>query len=99
MGLAIEKTMGEKTILALKGRLDTTTTPEFEEVLKEIGAETKKLILDFSEVQYVSSAGLRAILKGQKLMNTKGSMKLLHVNDSIMDIFEITGFIDFLTIE
>ena len=61
MGLAIEKTMGEKTILALKGRLDTTTTPE----LKEIGAETKKLILDFSEVQYVSSAGLRAILKGQ----------------------------------
>ena len=99
MGLAIEKTMGEKTILALKGRLDTTTTPEFEEVLKEIGTETKELILDFSEVQYVSSAGLRAILKGQKLMNTKGSMKLLHVNDSIMDIFEITGFIDFLTIE
>ncbi len=99
MGLMIEKRMGEKTTLILKGRLDTTTTPEFEEVLKDIETETKELILDFSEVQYVSSAGLRAILKVQKLMNTKGSMKLLHVNDSIMDIFEITGFIDFLTIE
>lgn len=99
MGLTTEKKLGEKTILILKGRIDTTTAPEFEETLKEVTEEAKELILDFSEVQYVSSAGLRAILKGQKLMNTKGSMKLLHVNDGIMDIFEITGFVDFLTIE
>ena len=85
--------------LSISGRLDTTTAPEFEKVIDEVTAETKELILDMAELEYTSSAGLRVILKAQKEMNVKGSMKLRNVNDDVMEVFDITGFSDILTIE
>lgn len=99
MSLSIEKNVADATTLKLKGRLDTMTAPEFEAALDQVLPETKELILDFEGLEYVSSAGLRVILKAQKTMNTKGSMKLIHVADSIMEVFDITGFMDILTIE
>ncbi len=89
----------EKATLKISGRLDTQTAPEFEKALDEIDETCKKLILDMAELEYISSAGLRVILKAQKFMNTKGSMKLIGVNESVMEVFEITGFLDILTIE
>ena len=80
-------------------RLDTTTAPQFE---KEISAEivgVTDLTLDFAELSYVSSAGLRALLGLQKVMNKQGSMVIRNVNENIMEVFEITGFVDILTIE
>ena len=87
-----------KLTLAIEGRIDTTTAPDFE---KEIDAITDatELVLDFSGVEYISSAGLRVVLKAQKLMNKNGKMKLTNVNDDVMDVFDITGFLDILTIE
>lgn len=99
MSLKIEKNITDVTTLKLEGRLDTTTAPEFEAVLDEVLPDTKELVLDFDGLEYVSSAGLRVILKAQKTMNTKGTMKLVHVAESIMEVFDITGFMDFLTIE
>lgn len=89
----------EKAILKISGRLDTQTAPELEKALDEINESCKELILDMTELEYISSAGLRVILKAQKLMNSKGSMKLTGVNESVMEVFEITGFLDILTIE
>ena len=61
--------------------------------------EVKQLVLDFEKLEYISSAGLRVLLVAKKVMQQRGGMKLLHVNETIMDIFEVTGFTDFLTIE
>ncbi len=83
----------------LAGRLDTVTSPELEGELKGCGEDVTSLILDFSELEYISSAGLRVLLAAQKTMNGKGEMKILHVNETIMEIFEVTGFADILTIE
>ena len=83
----------------MSGRLDTTTAPELEAALDEVLENTKELIFNLENLEYISSAGLRVILKAQKAMNTKGSMKLTGVNDSIMEVFDITGFLDILTIE
>lgn len=88
-----------KAVVSLVGRLDTVTAPELEKELDQLYPEVTELVLDMDQSDYVSSAGLRVILKAQKTMNRKGSMVLTHVQDSIMEIFEITGFIDFLTIE
>ena len=85
--------------LAVSGRLDTATAPELEAVLNEVLDNAKDLVFNFENLEYISSAGLRVILKAQKAMNTKGSMKLTGVNDSIMEVFDITGFLDILTIE
>lgn len=85
--------------MTLEGRLDTVTSPELEEEVKALGASVKTLILDFSTLDYVSSAGLRVILAFQKVMNKQGSMKITNVNESIMEVFEVTGFSDILTIE
>lgn len=90
---------GEKLKLQVKGRLDTTTAPELEEVIKNSLDGVKQLVLDFDELEYVSSAGLRVILSAQKAMNQQGEMKLINVIDEIMNVFEITGFVDILTIE
>ncbi|MCQ2567124.1 MAG: STAS domain-containing protein [Mogibacterium sp.] len=90
---------GEKLELQVKGRLDTTTAPELEEVIKSSLKGVKQLVLDFDELEYVSSAGLRVILGAQKTMNQQGEMKLINVIDEIMNVFEITGFVDILTIE
>lgn len=87
------------TIVSIVGRLDSTTAPQLEEKLNEVIATTNALTLDFEQLQYVSSAGLRVLLKAQKAMSSKGEMKIIHVNSEIMEVFELTGFLDILTIE
>lgn len=91
----------DNTILtaSLQGRLDTTTAPQLEETLQASLAGVTELVLDFAELKYISSAGLRVLLGAQKTMNKQGSMKICHVNSDIMEVFEITGFSDILTIE
>ena len=86
-------------ILKLIGRLDTTSAPELEAELDNCLKGTTEFVMDFEELKYISSAGLRVVLKAQKIMNTQGSMKLIHVNDSIKEVLDITGFVDILTIE
>ena len=98
--MTIEKLLnGENATLIVAGRLDTQSSPELEKELDQIIANLKELVFDMAGLEYISSAGLRVILKAQKIMNTKGSMKLTNVNDSIMEVFDITGFLDILTIE
>ena len=98
--MTIEKKInGEAATLIVSGRLDTQTAPELENELDSIISGIKELIFDMTNLEYVSSAGLRVILKAQKAMNMQGSMKLTGVNDSIMEVFDITGFLDILTIE
>ena len=96
----IEKNItGSAASIKMIGRLDTTTAPQLEAVIDDCIAGIEEFVLDCSELEYVSSAGLRVILKTQKQMNMQGNMKLIHVNDSIMEVFDITGFSDILTIE
>ena len=98
--MTIEKTMnGTVAILKIIGRLDTTTAPELEATIDGCVAGIKELVLDCTALEYVSSAGLRVILKAQKLMNAQGKMKLTNVNETVMEVFDITGFTDILTIE
>ena len=98
--MTIEKiTNGTALTMIIMGRLDTATAPELEAAVDGSAAGIKELILDCNGLEYVSSAGLRVILKAQKLMNAQGSMKLIGVNESIMEVFDITGFADILTIE
>ena len=98
--LNIEKKLTESKLeVALIGRLDTTTAPELEKELKESLDGVKGLIFDMASLEYISSAGLRVLLSTQKIMNRQGEMKVLHVNETIMEIFEVTGFSDILTIE
>lgn len=96
----IEKVVNVSDLtLKLAGRLDTTTAPNLETVIDESFDGIKTLVFDLADLEYISSAGLRVILKAQKIMNNQGSMKLINVNESIMEIFDITGFVDILTIE
>ena len=98
--MTIEKKInGEEVTLVVSGRLDTQTAPQLESELDSVLANAKDLTFDMANLEYVSSAGLRVILKAQKAMNAQGSMKLTGVNDSIMEVFDITGFLDILTIE
>lgn len=99
--MTIEKeTKGTSLILALEGRLDTTTAPELEAELKEsLKEDITNLVLDMKELVYLSSAGLRVILAAQKQMNKQGSMVVRNVCETIMEVFEVTGFSDILTIE
>ncbi len=85
--------------ITLEGRLDTTTAPDLEKNLQESIQGVEELVMDFEKLDYISSAGLRVLLAAQKIMNKQGSMKLCHVNESIMEILEVTGFVDILTIE
>ena len=85
--------------IALEGRLDTTTAPQLEAALKEALPGTAELTLDFSKLEYISSAGLRVLLSAQKTMNRQGEMKLVHVSEVIMEIFEVTGFVDILNVQ
>lgn len=89
---------GSAVTLSLAGRLDTATAPQLEEALKDIGGASE-LVLDLAELDYLSSAGLRVLLTAQKLMNQQGKLTVRHVNETIMEIFEITGFADILTIQ
>lgn len=98
--LQIEKNLeNDAAVLALKGRLDTVTAPELERALEEAMRGCKALTLDFSELDYISSAGLRVLLSAQKHMNGQGEMKLVGVGNTVMEIFEVTGFAEILTIE
>ena len=89
----------EALTVALEGRLDTTTAPELEAELKSSLEGVNALTLDLEKLEYVSSAGLRVLLSAQKQMVKQGGMKLVHVGETIMEIFEVTGFSDILTIE
>ena len=81
------------------GRLDTTTAPELDDTLKASLEDVTELVFDLSDLDYISSAGLRVLLSAQKTMNQQGSMKVTGVNDIVMEIFEVTGFTGILTIE
>jgi len=95
----VRNTQGEKMELKLSGRLDTTTAPQLESAVKDLPEEISAFSLDFSNLEYLSSAGLRVILAAQKMMNSrKGIMEVRNVNEIIMEIFEVTGFTDILSI-
>ena len=97
--LNIAKTIENETgKLVLEGRLDTVSAPELEQVIKETLPGLTELTLDFEKLDYISSAGLRVLLSAQKVMNKQGSMKVTNVNETILEIFEVTGFSDILTI-
>ena len=97
--MTIEKNLnGSELNITITGRLDTTTAPQLEAELKQSYAGVAKLILDFAALEYLSSAGLRVLLQAQKTMNKQGEMIIKNVNETINDIFEVTGFIDILTI-
>lgn len=85
--------------IAIDGRLDTTTAPQLEEELKQSMNGITRLVLDFEKLEYISSAGLRVLLAAQKVMNTQGEMIVKNVNEVVGEVFEITGFLDILTIE
>ena len=95
----VENLDGKNLCLCLEGRLDTTTAPELEKALEKSLDEISELTIDMAGLDYLSSAGLRILLGAQKTMNKQGSMKVIHVNETIMEIFEVTGFADILTIE
>lgn len=88
-----------RLIVKITGRLDTMTTPQLEKELGESLEGVEELIFDFSDLEYVSSAGLRVLLSAQKKMKKQGDMVIQNVNDNVMEVFEITGFVDILTIE
>ena len=90
---------GAELNLAVEGRLDTTTAPQLEAELKQNISGVETLVLDFTNLEYLSSAGLRVLLAAQKVMNKQGEMIIRNVNETIAEIFEITGFSDILTIE
>ena len=98
--MTIQKTLNGSTLsVALEGRLDTTTAPQLEAELKASMDGITELELDFEKLEYLSSAGLRVLLAAQKVMNKQGNMVIRHVNETIQEVFEVTGFIDILTIE
>ena len=98
--MTIEKNLnGSELTVVITGRLDTTTAPQLEAELKQNIDGIDKLVLDFALLEYLSSAGLRVLLAAQKVMNKQGEMVIKNVNDTINEIFEVTGFIDILTIE
>lgn len=95
----ITKAQNESILtVALEGRLDTSTAPELESVLKDSLEGVTELTIDMAALDYLSSAGLRVLLGAQKTMNRQGSMKVANVNETIMEIFEVTGFADILTV-
>ena len=97
--LNIKKEIADgKATFALEGRLDTVTAPELEKELKDSLDGVTELVMDFEKMEYISSAGLRVLLAAQKIMSKQGSMTVVKVNETIMEIFEVTGFTDILTI-
>lgn len=98
--MTIEKiTNGSELTIKVGGRLDTVTAPELEKEIKDSVAGIETLVLDLVALEYISSAGLRVILTSQKIMNKQGSMIVKNANETVTEIFEITGFCDVLTIE
>ncbi len=98
--MKITKSMnGTALEVALEGRLDTTTAPELEQELKNSLDGATELTMDFSKLDYISSAGLRVLLSAHKTMRAKGGMKVTNVNEIVKEVFDVTGFADILTIE
>ena len=93
------KRKADETIIKLVGRLDTTTAPALDKTINDDIEGTKNLVIDLAGLEYISSAGLRVLLSAQKKQQRVGSMKLLNVCESVMEVFEITGFADILVIE
>ena len=98
MTIEVKKDL-ENTTIEIVGRLDTTTAPSLDKIINEDIADAKNLTLDLKGLEYISSAGLRVVLSAQKKMQKSGSMKVINVCESVMEVFEITGFADILTIE
>ena len=98
MTIEIKKN-GSTTIIEVVGRLDTITAPALEKTITESVVNTENLVLDFGGIEYISSAGLRVLLGAQKKMQKIGTMKVVHVCESVMEVFEMTGFADILVIE
>ena len=94
-----KKVNGTAMEIAIEGRLDTMTSPQLEEELKTSLDGITDLTFDFEKLEYISSAGLRVLLSAQKTMNKQGTMKIVHVSEPVMDVFDVTGFVDILTIE
>ena len=98
--MKIEKNLNEKNlVVALEGRLDTTTAPQLEEELKAGLEGVTDLVIDLSKLEYIASAGLRVLLSAFKIMRNKGKMKVTNANELVKEVFEVTGFSDFLPIE
>ena len=94
----VKKTNGTELEIALEGWLDTMTAPELEAELSSSMGAAENLVLDFSRLEYISSAGLRVLLSAHKTMSAKGGMKVTNVNEIVQEVFEVTGFADILTI-
>ena len=98
--MTITKTQnGTDLVIALEGRLDTLTAPDFEAELKNSLDSVENLTLDFSKLEYISSAGLRALLLARKALYNKGSMKIVNANELVKEVFEVTGFDNILEVE
>ncbi len=97
MTIKTEKNGSELTVF-LEGRLDTNTAPELDKMMKSSLSDVTELVMDLEKLEYLSSAGLRVLLSTQKTMNRQGTMVVRNVNDTIMEIFEVTGFSDILSI-
>lgn len=98
--MTIEKISKENELtLIVSGRLDTSTAPQLENEIKENIESVTLLVLDFGALDYLSSAGLRVLLQAQKIMNKQGEMIVKNVNETVNEVFEITGFLDILTVE
>ncbi len=98
--MEIEKKLNaDELTVIVDGRLDTTTAPQFEDEVRSSLDSIKTLVFDFEKLEYISSAGLRVLLAMQKIMNKQGSMIVKNVNETVMDVFDVTGFVDILTIE
>ena len=92
------KRNAEETVIELAGRLDTITAPVLDKTVNEDIGDTKNLVLDLKGLEYISSAGLRVLLSAQKKMQKVGTMQVIHVCEAVMEVFEMTGFADILTI-
>ena len=90
---------GDALTITLEGRLDTTTAPQLEEEITSSVNGVKDLVIDIKDLQYISSAGLRVLLSAQKIMNKQGKMTVKNPCEEVREIFDVTGFIDILTVE
>ena len=95
----IKESSGSQLTLRIQGRLDTTTAPQLETGLKASVGGVTALVLDLARLAYISSAGLRVVLMAQKIMNKQGTMVVRNVDPNVLEVFEVTGFSDILTIE
>ena len=95
----VKKQIDDRLTIALEGRLDISTAPDLEQVVVGSLAGVADLVFDLEKLSYISSAGLRVLLLAQKKMNKQGSMKVIHVNEMIMEVFVNMGFSNIMTIE